>query len=474
MPADNFTSRLTAFEEITGYRADGPDVWISWLGTKPESNTLPGIPNHYLQEVLEGRALYIMGIPLNWHPEALKELFVPLGEATCCPCIIDLRSGSVFRWVIMKTAAQATLAMRIINNLPPGGEGRVSPHLYRAAPPGVTITFSEEFPLSAFRNWELLPPWLHTPPSDEPTESVEPAAPAEPAAPEPARHGTTTIVPALPLQPIAVVVQPPTPPTDHARPAPSHEASAVTVVVQPPTPPTVHAHPAPLDGAHGAAGVVRPAIPAIYARPAPPAGAARGAAGVVQPPTHPVVHARPALPTEARGDTGVVQPPTLPAVHARPAPGTEAPGAARVLQRPTFPALHLRPAPQPARQPSQAELEQYHRINQLVDLDEFVPQAVTWANIVSARSGLEPEREGPRPAPRQASGNGPRLNSIGRIPPVVRQNRAGVESAAAKMRVVFLLNLPEHVTLINVSDAIKEGSLVSTGGFNTALCCFVE
>jgi hypothetical protein len=42
------------------------------------------------------------------------------------------------------------------------------------------------------------------------------------------------------------------------------------------------------------------------------------------------------------------------------------------------------------------------------------------------------------------------------------------------MRVVFLLNLPEHVTLINVSDAIKEGSLVSTGGFNAALCCFVE
>lgn len=383
MPADNFTSRLTSFEEITGRRADGPDVWLSWLGTAPESNTLPGIPKPYLREVLEGRALYVVGVPLEWQNDVLKNLFSHIGEVTNCPCIIDLRSLAVFRWIIMKTAAQATAAMRTINSIKPGQH---SMHFYRATPPGVSITFSEDFPLRAFRNWELLPPWLHTPPIDNPIV---------PAAPEPASNGNTAIVPATPQQPeVAVLVQPPTPPTSHAHSAPLPEASAVAVVVQPPTAPAIHARPATSAQASGAAGVARPlAIPVIYVRPA-----------------------------------------------------SRAPRAQRQ---------------QHSQADSQASQEA-DRLDGLAQLDGFVPQAVTWANIVSARSGLEPEeRQESRPAPRQASGSGPRLDSMGRTFSVALQNKIVVESMAEKMRVVFLLNLPQNITLTNVSDAVKEGSLVS-------------
>jgi hypothetical protein len=33
---------------------------------------------------------------------------------------------------------------------------------------------------------------------------------------------------------------------------------------------------------------------------------------------------------------------------------------------------------------------------------------------------------------------------------------------AEQMRVVFILNLPQNMTLADISDAIKEGSVVST------------
>jgi hypothetical protein len=87
----------------------------------------------------------------------------------------------------------------------------------------------------------------------------------------------------------------------------------------------------------------------------------------------------------------------------------------------------------------------------------FVPVATSWANIASAANPSTSVVE-LHPVTRSASG---RLLSIGRIPTVVRTERAIVhESQSEQMRVVFLLNLPHNLTMKDISDGVKEGPLV--------------
>jgi hypothetical protein len=87
--------------------------------------------------------------------------------------------------------------------------------------------------------------------------------------------------------------------------------------------------------------------------------------------------------------------------------------------------------------------------------ESFIPVATSWASIASAANpstsvvDLHPQN-------RTVSG-GHRLQPIGRIPTVVRTEG---ESQADQMRVVFLLNLPNTITLQDVSNGVKEGPLV--------------
>ena len=88
----------------------------------------------------------------------------------------------------------------------------------------------------------------------------------------------------------------------------------------------------------------------------------------------------------------------------------------------------------------------------------FVPLATSWANIASAANPSTNIVE-LRPSRRSASG---RLRSVGRIPNVVRTERYSDngESQADQMRVVFLLNLPNNLTLQDVSNGVQEGPVV--------------
>ena len=302
---------MISYQEATGdAHPDGLDVWISRAGLN-SFNVLPGMPKLYLEDVLEGRALYALGVPNNWQVQAFKEMFKNCGKVLKCPCVIDIRSEKVFRWVIMSNPEEAAAALRDLNGLQLAGQ---IVYFCRALPPGTTFFFSQEYPLKEFLKWDLNPPPTST-------QGVH----------------SNPIIPALPLQPVAVIIQPPTP-------AP------------------VHAH---------------LAIPDDYKQP--PA--------VLQPTN---------LATLGTGSTV-----------------------------------------------ANAE-------------DDFVPQAVSWANIVSARGGprVVDLKTQDKPA-----GSSPRLQTVGRIPAVTRTQVA--EPLAQQMRVVFLLDIPKHVTLTNISDAIKEGSLVS-------------
>ncbi|RDW76050.1 hypothetical protein BP5796_06871 [Coleophoma crateriformis] len=95
--------------------------------------------------------------------------------------------------------------------------------------------------------------------------------------------------------------------------------------------------------------------------------------------------------------------------------------------------------------------------------------APTWADVLGqpsspshSRIDIAPERHRAKPstAPR-------RLVSVGRIPEVedirsIRESSEETEeSQDEQMRVVFLLNLPQTITVTNISDAIKEGPICS-------------
>ena len=289
-------------------------MWLSTLGNK-SSDVLPGIPMPYLQDVLDGRALYALGVPVDWQVAEFKEIFKHCGQVVKCPCVIDLKSEQVFRWVIMASSEEATAVLSDINGMLLAG--RIV-YFCRALPPGAAFAFSEEYPLYEFMKWDLKPPLLTTPGGGQ--------------------HG-----PILPVMP-----QP------------------VTVVVQPPTPTTVHAHP-------------------------------------------------------ARPDTQEEQPPA-------------------VLQPTSLPRQMLRF--------TGSDLT-----------DDFVPQAVTWANIVRAREGVRAADGTFSKTEIKLPGSGPRLSTVGRIPSFTRSRP--FEPLAQQMRVVLLLKIPSHVTLTNISDAVKEGSLVS-------------
>jgi hypothetical protein len=91
-------------------------------------------------------------------------------------------------------------------------------------------------------------------------------------------------------------------------------------------------------------------------------------------------------------------------------------------------------------------------------LDNFVTQATSWANIANAANlenriiDLHPEERERKPS---------RLQSVGRIPTVASVRAANAESEKELMRVVFLIDIPNNITLQMVSDAIREGPLRS-------------
>jgi hypothetical protein len=88
----------------------------------------------------------------------------------------------------------------------------------------------------------------------------------------------------------------------------------------------------------------------------------------------------------------------------------------------------------------------------------FVPISKSWATIVG-KTNPSTSVIDLRPAGRRSPSG--RLLSIGRIPIVVRTAPAAIpEKQSEQMRVVFLLNLPNSLTLKDVSDGIQEGPLV--------------
>lgn len=86
----------------------------------------------------------------------------------------------------------------------------------------------------------------------------------------------------------------------------------------------------------------------------------------------------------------------------------------------------------------------------------FETQANTWAAIVSSASPNHRNVDLHPATPR----SGRRLHSVGRIPSIPPIRPVVQEPLSQQARVVLILNIPNTMTLINISDAIREGPVV--------------
>lgn len=142
--------KLTSYLEATGDGSpDGRHVWLTEAGMNV-AKVVPGIPPAFEKEILESRALYVVGVPQSWQLLAFKQLFKACGTVDKCPCIIDLEAEQTFRWVIMSTEDEAnTVMQRIDGMLLQGNTIRVC----KALPPGDSFILSDEYPLERFLQW---------------------------------------------------------------------------------------------------------------------------------------------------------------------------------------------------------------------------------------------------------------------------------------------------------------------------------
>ncbi|RFU32748.1 hypothetical protein B7463_g3612, partial [Scytalidium lignicola] len=70
------------------------------------ASQIPSIPAKYTLSALEGRALYMRGIPFQWTTAMSAAMFSIFGRVTGCPCVSDSVSGDRFRWLVMSTVEE--------------------------------------------------------------------------------------------------------------------------------------------------------------------------------------------------------------------------------------------------------------------------------------------------------------------------------------------------------------------------------
>ncbi|KAM3086159.1 hypothetical protein ACMFMG_000295 [Clarireedia jacksonii] len=110
-PPDNNPLAIRTYYSCTGDSSqEGSDVYLS---CKSYSSTryIPGIPLPYTDAQVEGRALYVAGVPEKWQVLPFSRVFEYYGTVECCPTIIDLERRSTFRWVVMSTREECLLAL---------------------------------------------------------------------------------------------------------------------------------------------------------------------------------------------------------------------------------------------------------------------------------------------------------------------------------------------------------------------------
>jgi hypothetical protein len=141
----------TYFEATGDHHPDGRDVLISAVGASV-SAIFPGIPEKFRDEFDEGRLLYILGVWPFFELAAFKEIFESCGTVNKCPCVIDLKSCHIFRWVVMSTADEAKIVLEKINGKFVAGR---TLQVCKPLPPGDSFLFKEEFPLEKLLTVDL-------------------------------------------------------------------------------------------------------------------------------------------------------------------------------------------------------------------------------------------------------------------------------------------------------------------------------
>ncbi|KAF8848278.1 hypothetical protein BDZ45DRAFT_606142 [Acephala macrosclerotiorum] len=126
------------------YHVEAEDTYVTDAFLNP-AHDIPGIPARYANEVSEGRALYVRGLPDSWKKETVHTIFKLWGKAEKFPILISLSAEKIFRWVIMSTEAEALMAMdQLHGRTLESGCLAVS----KSLPPGRTLTLLKQQPLA--------------------------------------------------------------------------------------------------------------------------------------------------------------------------------------------------------------------------------------------------------------------------------------------------------------------------------------
>ena len=81
-------------------------VWFTYHNLETKKIVI-GMPESYYDDVGRGQALYVSGLGGDWPAKVFEGFFTKFGKIKCSVLVIDMCSGEQFRWVIMNSFAEA-------------------------------------------------------------------------------------------------------------------------------------------------------------------------------------------------------------------------------------------------------------------------------------------------------------------------------------------------------------------------------
>lgn len=118
--------------DVTG---DWEHIWYTYHNIEV-SKVVVGIPDPYFDDCARGHALYVTGLAPGFTSAIFEGLFSSCGDVRHSVAVIDQNSGETFRWVVMRSFEEAQKAIDMRNGMPLGSH---TINVCRAFAPGKAI-----------------------------------------------------------------------------------------------------------------------------------------------------------------------------------------------------------------------------------------------------------------------------------------------------------------------------------------------
>ncbi|KAG0651281.1 hypothetical protein D0Z07_2113 [Hyphodiscus hymeniophilus] len=123
------------------------DLWFSCHNIEV-SKVIPGIPDPYFDDCAKGHALYVTGVSALNSPGEVTFLFEGCARVKYTITLLDLNSGETFRWVVMKSFEDAQKALKERQSYTFGSR---TINLCYAVPPGSVVALLGRSIMNIFR-----------------------------------------------------------------------------------------------------------------------------------------------------------------------------------------------------------------------------------------------------------------------------------------------------------------------------------